>query len=59
MIYKHALALTALISMRVWAQEPSAAHAGQGQVSPIADHGFEGVWDVVVTIRDAAGNPVR
>jgi hypothetical protein len=53
------LAFTALINTPVRAQEPSAVHAGQGQVSLFADHGLEGVWDVVVTIRDAAGNPVR
>jgi hypothetical protein len=53
------LAFTALTSTRIWAQESAAVHAGQCQVSPLAAHGLEGVWDVVVTIRDAAGNPVR
>src|SRR6266404_758644 len=50
------VALTAFISIPVWAQESSATPAGQVRES--TDDGLEGVWDVVVTIRDAAGNPL-
>jgi hypothetical protein len=51
------VALTTFISIPVWAQETSATPAGQ--VSESTDNGLKGVWDVVVTIRDAAGNPLR
>jgi hypothetical protein len=44
--------------MPVRAQDSSHADT-QDQVSPFADHGLEGVWDVTVTIRDSAGNPLQ
>jgi hypothetical protein len=53
------LALTAFISIPVWAEDSSAVPAGQGQLSVSTDNGLEGVWNVVMTIRDAAGNPLR
>ncbi len=49
------VALTTFISIPVWAQESSATPAGQVTES---NDGLEGVWDVVVTIRDAAGKPL-
>lgn len=53
------LALTSLTSMSVRAQDFSVAADSQNQVSPFTDHGLEGVWDVTVTIRDSAGNPLQ
>jgi hypothetical protein len=53
------LALTSLASMPVRAQDSSAAADSQDQVSPFTDHGLDGVWDVTVTIRDSAGNPLQ
>jgi hypothetical protein len=53
------VAMTIFISMPVWAQEPSAIRAGLGEARLSTDQGLEGVWNVVVTIRDAAGNPIR
>ena len=53
------LALTSLASMPVRAKDFSAAADSQDQVSPFTDHGLEGVWDVTVTIRDSAGNPLQ
>jgi hypothetical protein len=53
------LALTSLASMPVRAEDSSHAADGQDQVSPFADQGLEGVWDVTVTIRDSAGNPMQ
>jgi len=53
------LALTSLASLPVRAQVSSAAADSQDQVSPFTDHGLQGVWDVTVTIRDAAGNPLQ
>jgi hypothetical protein len=52
------LALAGLASMPVRAQDSSHAADSQDQVSPFADHGLEGVWDVTVTIRDSVGNPL-
>jgi hypothetical protein len=53
------LALTSLASMAVRAQDSSAAADSQDQISPFTDDGLEGVWDVTVTIRDSAGNPLQ
>jgi hypothetical protein len=53
------LALTSLASMPVRAQESSAPADSQDQVTPFTDYGLEGVWDVTVTIRDSAGNPLQ
>jgi hypothetical protein len=53
------LALTAFTSTPIWAPESSIGAEGPDTVSPFTDNGLEGVWDVTVTIRDAAGNPLR
>ena len=53
------LALTSLASMAVRAQDSSATADSQGQVSQFSDYGLEGVWDVTVTIRDSARNPLQ
>jgi hypothetical protein len=53
------LALISLASMPVRAQDSSPAADSQGQVSHFTDYGLEGVWDVTVTIRDSAGNPLQ
>ena len=53
------LALTSLASMPVRAQDSSAPADSQDQASRFTDHALEGVWDVTVTIRDPAGNPLQ
>ena len=53
------LALTAFTSTPIWAPESSIGAEGPDTVSRSSDNGLEGVWDVTVTIRDAAGNPLR
>ncbi len=56
---RHVLTLSLLALTGFYQQESSAAPAGQGQVGLFTDHDLEGVWDLTVTIRDAAGNPLR
>jgi hypothetical protein len=53
------LAFTSLASMLVRAQDSSPVAESQDQVSRFTDYGLEGVWDVTVTIRDSAGNPLQ
>jgi hypothetical protein len=53
------LAFTAVTSTPIWVPESSIGADGPSTVSPFTDNSLEGVWDVTVTIRDAAGNPLR